>query len=119
MFEQDYLMKIIKNLVSLLAKAFFGKDDITYEISDDKEYKEADDLHKKLIVLIDIEEINEAENLLFKKLKTDDRRYMELSIDFYKRLNDTDDKFLERNNFSRIEIKDGLKEVARKFGMFL
>lgn len=112
-------MKIIKNLVTFLAKIFFGKDVISYEISGNEEDKESDDLHKELVSLIDLGKINEAENLLFKNIKTDNKRYMELSIDFYQRLNNFDNEFLERNNFSRLEIEDGLKEVAIKFGMSL
>ncbi len=59
--------------------------------------------------------INEAENLLFENLDTDNKRYMELALDFYERLNNFEDDFLEENNFSREEIEEGLKEIFKKF----
>lgn len=42
---------------------------------------------------------------------------MMVAIDFYQRLNDLDDTFLQDNNFSRVEIEEGLKDIARKYGI--
>lgn len=117
MFEQDYVMRMIKDLVKFLAKVLFNKDTIAYELFDNEEYTQSDDLHKELLSLIMIGKLNEAENLLFEGLDPKDKRFMELAIDFYQRLNNLDDEFLERNNFHREEIEEGLKAIAKEFGV--
>ena len=71
----------------------------------------------QLVKLIEQGRINEAEDLLFEGLNTESKTYLKLVLDFYRRLNDLDDEFLEENNFSREEIKQGLGELADKFGV--
>jgi hypothetical protein len=36
---------------------------------------------------------------------------------FYSYLNDKSDEFLENNNFSRDEVKDGLETIVSKYGL--
>ncbi|QQY78838.1 hypothetical protein EDD65_11113 [Keratinibaculum paraultunense] len=115
MFEQDYIMRKIRNLVRFLARTFLNKDEVTYELPILEEYTKTDYIHKELIILLEQGKINKAENLLFENLDTDNKRYMELALDFYERLNNFEDDFLEENNFSREEIEEGLKEIFNKF----
>ena len=117
MYQQDYLMKMINNLIKFLAKIFFDKNTSTYELSENEEYGGSDDLHKELLVLISGGKINEAENLLFEKINPKDNRHMMVAIDFYQRLNKFDNEFLEENNFSRKEIEEGLRDIAKKAGI--
>jgi uncharacterized protein DUF6483 len=117
MFEQDYVMRIIQSLVKFLAKTFLDKDAILYELPSEKNYTQTDYLHKQLLSLITQGKINEAENLLFEKLDSKNKRYMELALDFYQRLNDLDDEFLEEHNFPRDEIEQGLKDIVKEFGI--
>jgi len=60
--------------------------------------------------------INEAENLLFEMLDSDNNDHFVLAIDFYKRLNSLSDNDLEQADFSREEIIKGLGEVCSIFG---
>ncbi|MBS4534745.1 hypothetical protein GOQ29_03845 [Clostridium sp. D2Q-14] len=117
MFQQDYVMKMIEDIVRFLAKVIFNKDTIDYQVLDEENYTPTDYLYKELISLINKGKINEAENLLYEKLDCKDKKHMELALDFYQRLNNFEDDFLEKNNFSREEIEEGLKEVAKKFGI--
>ena len=82
MFEQDYIMRKIKDLVRFLARTFLNKDVVTYELPIVEEYTKTDYIHEELIILLEQGKINEAENLLFENLQTDDKRYMELALDF-------------------------------------
>lgn len=116
-YQQDYIMQMINNLIKFLAKIIFGKDIATYELSENEEYGQSDDLHKELLVLLSEGKMNEAENLLFEKINPKDNRQMMVAIDFYQRLNDLDDEFLEKNNFSRKEIEEGLEDIAKKVGI--
>ncbi len=45
MFEQDYIMRKIRNLVRFLAKTFLNKDEVSYELPILEEYT-------KLIIFI-------------------------------------------------------------------
>lgn len=58
-------------------------------------------------------------NMIFKEVYYFlwERLMMDITLDFYKRLNNLDDKFLEKNNFSRVEIEQGLKDIAKEFGI--
>ncbi len=117
MFEQDYFMRIVKDLVRVLAKILLNKDTATYELPDEGNYTQTDFLHKQLLDLLSQGKINEAENLLFEELEPANKKYMELALDFYERLNNFEDEFLETNDYSREEIEQGLKEIAKKFGV--
>lgn len=119
MYEQDYMMRIVKELVRVLARIFLKKDIAEYEFSDGQNHTQTDYLHIQLLSLIKQGKINEAENLLFEKLDLKDRKYIELVLDFYSRLNNLDDEFLEKNNFSREEIEQGLKAIAKELGVSL
>lgn len=116
-YEYDYIMRVIGNTIRFLAKIVFGKETATYELSVDEQFKESDELHKELLGLLLKGKINEAENLLFEKFNPDDNRQMMVAVDFYQRLNNSDDKFLQDNNFSRQEIQEGLKDIANKAGI--
>ena len=49
----------------------------------------------------------------------DDRRYLELAVDFYARLNDLTDAQLEAAGFGRDELEEGLRDMAGRFGVSL
>lgn len=116
MYEQDYIMRQIRDLVRFLAKVFLNKDVAIYEFPDTGEYTDTDYLHKELLFLLSQGKINEAENLLFENLDSGNKRYMELALDFYERLNNFSDDYLEENNFTRKEIEEGLEELTKRWG---
>ena len=121
MDEKDYLMRMIKNMVSFLvnflAKILLNKDTANYELPAVEKYTQTDYLHKQLLSLINQGKINEAENMLYEELDPKNKKYIELALDFYGRLNNLDDEFLEKNNFPREEIEQGLKAIAKEFGV--
>lgn len=119
MFEQDYIMRIVRDLVRVLAKLLLNKDMVNYELPDEGNYTQTDFLHRQLLELISQGKINEAENLLFEELEPENKKYMELALDFYERLNNLDDEYLENNGYSREEIEQGLKAVGKEFGISL
>jgi hypothetical protein len=121
MDKEDYLMRMIKNMVSFLvnflAKILLNKDTANYELPAVEKYTQTDYLHKQLLSLINQGKINEAENMLYEELDPKNKKYIELALDFYGRLNNLDDEFLEKNNFPREEIEQGLKAIAKEFGV--
>ncbi|WP_418746721.1 DUF6483 family protein [Frisingicoccus sp.] len=116
MFEQDYVMRLIKEMVRAILKLLFNIDteSPTVDLLENREEKEA---LENLLDMVDAGKINEAENKLFDL--TDDVTVNDLKIAllFYSYLNDKTDDFLETNDFSRDEIKSGLENVADRFGL--
>lgn len=114
-FEQDWIMRQIQIIVQVLARAVFHKDSIRYEITDEKNLSETDLLYKKITDLIKQHKICEAENILFDNLDENDANYLEMSLDFYQTLNKITDGELEKYNFSRQEINDGINDILTRF----
>lgn len=117
MFEQDYIMRMIKDMVKILAKIVLDKETVSYELHDGAEYKQADDLYKNLIEMLNKGKINEAEDLLFEEFNVQDKTYFELALDFYLHINMLDDDFLEANNYSREEVEEGIQAISKEFGV--
>ena len=116
MFEQDYVMRLIKEMVRAILKLLFNIDteSPTVELLEDKEEKET---LENLLDMIDDGKINEAENRLYDLTSDTDMNSLEIALLFYSYLNDKTDDFLEENDFSRDEIKLGLENVADRFGL--
>lgn len=117
MFKQDYIMRQIESLSSLLAKLLFNKDSTTYDLPSQEAYEQSDLLYKQLEALLAEGKINEAEDTLFKELDGGNLRYFELALDFYGKLNGFDDQYLAAHNYSREEIEEGLRAIAERFGL--
>lgn len=116
MFEQDYIVRLIKEIVRMVLKLLFNidTDTPTVELLGEREEREALD---SLLDLVDNGKISEAENKISELTSNGDTRNLEIALLFYSYLNDKTDDFLEENNFSREEIKDGLKDVISKYGL--
>lgn len=116
MFEEDWFMRQIDNMAAFLAMTILKKNTTNYEVLQEV-HSEADRLYLNINKLLDERKINEAENLLFEEITNQDKRYLEVAVDFYAKLNALDDETLEKNDFSREEIEEGLVEVARIFNI--
>lgn len=115
MFEEDYIIKSIKAIIQTLARIFFKKDMIEYELKEEKQ--DVDFLHLKLLGLLNDGDINTAENILFSSLDIRNSDYLKVGIDFYSRINELSNEELREWNFSRDEVKDGLIDLSKKFGV--
>lgn len=116
LFEQDYIVRLIKEMVRMILKLLFNIDTDTPTaelLSETEERKVLDNL----LDLVDNGNINEAENKICKLTSNGDMRNLEMALLFYSYLNDKTDDFLEENNFSREEIKEGLKDIISKYGL--
>lgn len=116
MFEQDYIMRLIKEMVRAVLKLLFHIDTEapTAELLNETEEKETLDC---LLDLVDHGKVNEAENKIWELVLNEDKGNLEIALLFYSYLNEKNDDFLEENNFSREEIREGLKEVISKYGL--
>lgn len=116
MFEQDYVMRLIRQMVRAILKMLFhiDTDSPTEELFKESEEKETLDT---LLDLVDKGSINEAENNLSDLTSDGSMSGLKIALLFYSYLNDKTDDFLEKNDFSREEIKLGLKDVALRYGL--
>jgi len=125
MYEQDYIMRLIKEMVRMVLKLLFHIDaqEPTTELLEEAEQQE---LLSTILDMVDAGEINEAENQLFETIygasysMEGDRvemQHLELALLFYSYLNDKSDAFLRKHNFSREEIKEGVERLMSKWGL--
>lgn len=116
MFEQDYVMRLIKEMVRAILKLLFNIDteSPTVDLLENREEKET---LENLLDMVDAGKINEAENRLYDLTGDATVKDLKIALLFYSYLNDKTDDFLETNDFSRDEIKSGLENVADRFGL--
>ena len=116
-YEQDYVMRMIKDLARALALLIFGKKDIRYEIPEEKERTEEDNLYARLLQMADRGEINEAENILLTEFPKESSNYVIMAADFYQHIAEYSDEFLAEHNYSRDEILEGMESIAQEYGI--
>lgn len=116
MFEQDYVMRLITEIIRTILKLLFNIDteSPTVELLENKKEKET---LENLLDMIDAGNINEAENKLYDLISDTDMNSLEVALLFYSYLNDKTDDFLEASEFSRDEIKLGIENVADIFSL--
>lgn len=116
LFEQDYVMRLIKEMVKAILKLLFNidTDSPSAELLEDAEEQQMLD---ELLDMVDNGLINEAENKIYEITEEGKKTDLEIALLFYSYLNDKSDEFLETHNYSRDEIKAGLKDVTVRYGV--
>ncbi|TCL57467.1 hypothetical protein EDD76_1081 [Kineothrix alysoides] len=114
MFENDYIMRLLYDVIRTLKKLIFKTNEENGEVTE-TDAQAAEDF-KRLSSLIDEGKINEAENLLTEEMEAENPKAFQIALLFYEYLNSKDNDFLEDNDFSRREISDGLKYAAGLYG---
>ena len=82
MFEQDYIMRVIKEMIRAILKLLFSidTDSPTMELLSEKEQVETTE---KLLEMVDGGKINEAENALYELAADGDRSHLAVALLFY------------------------------------
>lgn len=116
MFEQDYVMRLIKEMIRAILKLLFNidSDSPSAELLNDSEDEQTLD---ELLDMVDDGFINEAENRIYEITEEGKKIDLEIALLFYSYLNDKSDKFLEEHNYSRDEIKVGIKDITVRYGV--
>ena len=116
MFEQDYIMRLIKEMIRAILKLLFhiDTDNPIEELIEDKE---SQNTLEKLLDMVDNGNINEAENQIYDMTSDNSMVNLEVALLFYSYLNDKDDDFLQAHGFCRDEIKSGVTELASRYGL--
>ena len=112
MLTEDWMMRQVDALARSIAYLVFQKESTGYVPAGAAEDAALDELHRRLLEKVNAGDICGAEDLLFAESDPDDRRYLELAVDFYARLNDLTDAQLEAAGFGRDELEEGLRDMA-------
>lgn len=121
MVENDYMMRIIHEMVRTLIMLIFHKNQETEEelIFLDGVNQ---DFYQRLCQLADEGKINEAENMLYQSLEENEgdregtMENLKVSLAFYDHLNSKSNDFLETHNYSREEVEEGILSVMKLYG---
>lgn len=116
MFEQDYIMRQIHQIIEILMKVIFNIDNryLSIDLIKDTETREtADDMLKNA----DIGNINEAEKKLCELIENRTMDSLLAGLIFYSYLNEKEDDYLEINGFSRDEVENGIRHLLSEYGL--
>ena len=114
--EKDYIMRMIKEMVRVLFSLMFGKKYVSVELEKENKYEVSGKNLKDFLDMIDLGQINEAENILLDSIDyTNKNEVMAVAL-FYQYLSEKDNQFLEDNNYTKEEVLSGFKQLLMKSG---
>lgn len=114
--EKDYIMRIIKEAISVLFSFLLGKTYVSVELERENHYEVSGRDLNGLLEMIDQGQINEAENILLGKLDYRSQHEVTAAALFYQYLSEKEELFLKQHNYSQEEVLDGLKQLIKKSG---
>lgn len=115
MFQEDWIMRQIQDMVSILLK-LLKLDSPAYSLREEQDRTEPDLLWCRLDGLFGERRFREADDLLQERMNPKNIRFLYVALDFYSRVNALDDAALEKAGYSRKQAEDGLREAAHAFG---
>ena len=114
--EKDYIMRMIKEMVRVLFSLMFGKKYVSVELEKENKYEVSGKNLKNFLNMIDLGQINEAENILLDSIDyTNKNEVMAVAL-FYQYLSEKDNQFLENNNYTKEEVLSGFKQLLMQSG---
>ncbi|MBD5485170.1 MAG: hypothetical protein HDR18_06575 [Lachnospiraceae bacterium] len=114
--EKDYIMRIIKEMVRVLFSLMLGKKYVSVEQEAKNGYEVSGKKLDELLTMIDNGEINEAENLMLEDIDYSNRNELAAAALFYQYLSEKNEDFLQKNNYSKEEVLDGINQIMQKAG---
>lgn len=114
MLEEDYIMRIIHEMVRTLLKLLFHIDEKKEEIRIAD--VETDRKYRLLCRLAESGRINEAEERLFDEIDVSDLNDLQMGLLFFDYLNDFSDEALEEADYTREEIRMGIEALLTEYG---
>ena len=114
--EKDYIMRMIKEMVRVLFSLAFGKKFVSVELERENKYEVAGNPLEDLMRMVDLGQINEAENLLLEDLDYNRKEEVKAAALFYQYVSEKDTEFLEKHDYSDEEVIFGLRQLMEKAG---
>lgn len=114
--EKDYIMRIIKEMVSVLFSLLLGRKFVSVELELANKYEVSGKDLRDLLAMADKGDINEAENLLLDGMDYANQDEVAAAALFYQYLSEKEEAFLLQNNYSKEEVLEGMKWVMQNAG---
>ena len=114
--EKDYIMRMIKEMVSVLFSILLGKQYVSVDEERKNGYEVSGTDLNDLLDMIDNGQINEAENLMLDDIDYSDKKGLAAALLFYQYLSEKKKDFLQDDDYSDEEILDGAKQILQKAG---
>ena len=114
--EKDYIMRMIKEMVRVLFSLVFGKKYVSVELEKENKYEVSGKKLKSFLDMIDLGQINEAENILLDTIDYTNKEEVMAAALFYQYLSEKDNEFLENNNYTKEEVLSGFKQLLIQSG---
>lgn len=114
--EKDYVMRIIKEMVQMLFALMFGKKEFSAQQEAVSRYEISGKKLDELLAMADDGGINEAENMILDSIDYSNQNELAAAALFYQHLSEKDEEFLLKNNYSREEILDGIRQLMQRSG---
>ena len=116
MFEEDYIMRQIREMVRMLLKLLFQMD-----MEEDSEEllrgTKENEVLRELLEMVDDGRINEAENRVYELCEDGEMANLKVMLLFYDYLNGKSDEYLEECEFSREELKEDMRDLLAGYGL--
>ncbi|SEH57596.1 hypothetical protein SAMN02910265_01573 [Ruminococcus flavefaciens] len=114
MFEQDYIMRQIKEMTAIIAKIMFGVNDrksfyMLQEAERQKVYS--------LVTQVKNGEPKEAVLELDRLTDNNTKENMMIGLEFYAQLSDMDEEYFIKSGYSFGNLRDDFENFTKKFGM--
>ena len=114
--EKDYIMRMIKEMVSVLFSILLGKQYVSVDEERKNGYEVSGADLNDLLDMIDNGQINEAENLMLDDIDYSDKKGLAAALLFYQYLSEKKKDFLQDHDYSDEEILEGAKQILQKAG---
>ena len=96
--ENDYIIRMIKEMVRVLFSLMFGKKYVSVEFEKENKYEVLGKDLRDFLAMIDSGQINEAENILIDSIDYANNDEVMAATLFYQYLSEKDSEFLNNNN---------------------
>ncbi|MCR5600564.1 MAG: DUF6483 family protein [Ruminococcus sp.] len=114
MFEQDYIMRQIKEMTAVIAKVVFGaKTDQSFYMLQEVERQKAFALIEKMRN----GEVKEAVDDVNSLADNNTKENLLIGLEFYSQLSDMSDDFFIASAYSYVTARKDFERFAEKFGM--
>lgn len=114
MFEQDYIMRQIKEITAVIAKVMFGaKVDQSFYMLQEAERQKAYTLIEKLRN----GEIKEAVDEMDRLTDNNTKENLMIGLEFYTQLSNMDDDFFTANGYTTVMARKDFRRFTKKFGV--
>ena len=114
MYEEDFIMRQIREITAVIAKVVFGKkaDSMTLMLHQ-RERQKVEYLADK----VKDGEIQDAVEELDRLADNNTKENLMIGLEFYAQLSDMDEEYFINSGYSFGQVRDDFKRFAKKFGM--